>query len=223
MSVKMVTVAKVGLIQESLLAFWDEQGRKELPWRRVRDPWHILVAEILLRKTTAAQVVPIYGQIGWLTPGQLMEIKTEDLETILRPLGISAIRANQLHEIARLVNDASKERLEDPRFVAELPGVGWYTQNALLCFAFGRPVPAVDTNMIRILERVLGFKSKRSRPRTDPAVWQLAETLVPKHAPREFNWAVLDLGHFVCRASKPKCLECPLRHLCLAFGPGDEN
>jgi A/G-specific adenine glycosylase len=95
----------------------------------------------------------------------------------------------------------------------EIPGVGPYAAAAVLCFAYGRRVPIVDPNVIRILERLLARRSSRSRPRTDPSLWSTAKSLMPTRDARAWNYALLDLGALVCRP-QPRCFACPLQALC---------
>jgi A/G-specific adenine glycosylase len=95
-----------------------------------------------------------------------------------------------------------------------LTGVGNYIANAVLCFAYNRRAAVVDTNVIRVLARVFGLISKRSRPRTDPELWRAAAALLPRQRVKDYNWALLDLGKKLCTPRNPKCSACPLAPLC---------
>lgn len=205
------------LFQNRMLVYWKKKGRKELPWRQTQDPWKILLTEVLLRKTTSGQAVRVYDVISALSPEQICSMPESELIEILRPLGLYRVRTAQLKKTASAVEKTGINALQDPEFLESLPGIGSYIRNAVLCFGYGLPKPALDTNMIRVIQRVFDYKEERSRAREDKKLWQFAETLVPKKKCREYNWAVLDLAAAVCTARNPKCSECPLLPLC-CFG-----
>lgn len=213
-SIEELESAKVTVFQQRVLAFWRSKGRKDLAWRITKDPWQTVIAEVLLRKTTSRQVVDIFNKLGNLSPEEIACMGDEELETILRPIGMYRVRARQLRLIAEAVAREGGAALESPGFLKNLPGVGRYIENAVLCFAFDERKPALDTNMIRVLQRVFGIKSNRSRVREDPRLWRFAEMLVPEEHCREFNWGILDLATAVCTARKPRCSDCPLREIC---------
>jgi len=205
------------LFQKALSAFWKNSGRKDLPWRHTQDPWKILLTEVLLRKTTSGQAVKVYAVVSALTPKQVVGTPESELQEILKPLGLYRVRATQLKKTAAEVLKQGENALRDPEFLESLPGIGSYIRNAVLCFAYGLPKPALDTNMLRVIQRVFDYKVERSRAREDKKLWEFAETLVPKKKSREYNWAVLDLAAAVCTARNPKCSECPLISIC-CFG-----
>lgn len=211
---------RVTEFQERVVAYWHAHGRKELPWRKTTDPWSVLVAEILLRKTTARQVAEVFDSIADQPPVELARNDEAQLQSTLRPLGLYRLRAQQLQATAQMVAQSEPDQLSDPAFLQSLPGVGRYACNAVLCFAFGQPKPALDTNMIRVIERVFSFSSDRSRPRTDPQMWEFAEALVPEERCREYNWGILDLGNEVCAARNPKHELCPLKSICDEYQAG---
>ena len=211
---KQMDKAKIGQFQKIILEYWQESGRKDLPWRNVTDPWQILIAEILLRKTTSRQAEAIYERLGKVPPQQVAGMNETDLEALLRPLGMYRVRARQLRLIAESVSQEGVGELQNPIFLHNLPGVGRYIRNAVLCVAFGYPKPALDTNMIRVIRRVFGLESKRSRPREDSELWEFAEALVPEKKCREFNWGVLDLATALCKPKNPKSPDCPLNEIC---------
>lgn len=197
-----------------MLKFWMLNGRKNLPWRKTKKPWEILVAEVLLRKTTVQQVIPVYLKLRSLSPHDVSKLKQLQLEEILLPLGINKIRADHLRVISQRVAKVRSKEFQSDQFLKSLPGVGSYISNAVRCCAFGTPVPALDVNMIRIIKRVFGWQSNRSRDREDLSLWKFAEDLVPKQECREFNWAVLDFGALVCTSKNPKCAICPIKGIC---------
>lgn len=205
---------KIKEFQSVILDYWNISGRKNLPWRLTSDPWCILLSEILLRKTTSRQVISIYETITNLSPRQIRDMSHDELESILRPMGMYRVRAKQIHSIATIVALQEREALKDFVFLENLPGVGRYAFNAVLCFAFNCPKPALDTNMIRVISRVFGVGSKRSRAREDNDLWCFAETLVPANKCREFNWGILDLASAICKPHNQQCSSCPLSDIC---------
>lgn len=211
---KQVNPDHIVRFQGRVLHFSECSGRGYLPWRKTRDPWKVLLAEILLRKTTSDQALSVFGQLGSLSPKQIQKLGQDKLESILLPIGMYRVRAQQMLAIAETVEDAGIESLHSQSFLDSLPGVGRYIRNAVLCVAFGEARPMLDTNMIRVICRVFGIESKRSRAREDRQLWNFAETLVPVNSCREFNWGILDLASAVCKPRNPHCLECVVSQLC---------
>lgn len=205
---------KLSIFQTQILNFWTDNGRKDLPWRKTKDPWQILIAEVLLRKTTSRQALKVFKILGLLSPLKISQMRTADLKDLLHPLGMYTVRAKQLHAVAEKVDERGSESLSEESFLCELPGVGRYISNAVLCFAFNQPKPALDTNMIRVIKRVFGVQSALSRAREDRSLWDFAERLVPHRKCRQFNWGVLDLSSSICKPRKPECPQCPLSKLC---------
>lgn len=208
------TAEKIKCFQQGILDYYNNHGRYGLPWRLTSDPWKLLLAEILLRKTTSAQAAEVFHEIQNYAPEAVTQMDSSVLEKVLYPLGLHKIRAAGIKEIARLVIGAGDEQYSSDEYLRSLLGVGRYISNSVRCCAFGHAAPALDTNMIRVIERVFSVKSSRKRPREDSKLWAFAETLVPYDNAREFNWGVLDLGAAVCTARNPKCMECPLREIC---------
>jgi A/G-specific adenine glycosylase len=186
----------VPAVVEALLR-WYERERRDLPWRRTRDPYAILVSEVMLQQTQVARVAARYE--AWLARWPTVEsLAAASLDEVLREwvgLGYNR-RAVRLWEAARVVaRDGWPERLED------LPGVGPYTAAAVGSFAFGRDEVAVDTNVRRVLAR-LG-----------------APLVPPPGRAAQLNQATMELGATVCTARAPRCAACPLRAWCEGPGP----
>lgn len=208
---------KVEQFQRRLLAFGRMHGRHDLPWRQTRDPWQLLLAEILLRKTTSWQAEKVYDRIKDFTANDIVQMPLATLETLLQPIGLYKVRAAGLKAIAGRLSDVPLEVLHSDEFLRSLPGVGRYISNSVRCCAFNYPAPALDTNMIRVIQRVFGWESSRKRSREDRALWSFSDTLVPCDNAREFNWAVLDFGAAICTARQPKCDVCPLNDMCCYY------
>lgn len=212
-----VDAEKLAQFQKAIIEYWQTHGRHHLPWRMTADAWRILLAEVLLRKTTSAQAAEVYIQLADFTPQHIKEMDQHILAEMLKPLGIYQVRAAQLQRIASDVVEHGEAALGSDEFLRKLPGVGRYISNAVRCCAFGVPAPAMDTNMIRVMARIFGWHSALKRPREDRSLWKRAETLVPADKPREFNWGVLDFGAVVCTYRKPKCNICPVSSICIYY------
>jgi len=205
------------VFSRKLLAWWRRAAR-DLPWRKTRDPYRVLVSEFMLQQTQVSRVAEYYPRFLDRFP---------DLDTLARArpravreawdgLGYYA-RASNLHALARVVSrDFDGTLPDDPDELIKLPGVGRYTAGAVATFAYEKPVPAVDTNVSRVLRRVfIGDGGSGTRDGLK-RVWQLAAALVPKNGKQawKFNQAVMELGALICVARKPKCPHCPVRPNC---------
>lgn len=202
--------------QEDLLNWWTVYKRN-FPWRKTKNPYELLVAELLLRKTTAEQVLKVYPKLlkKYSNPFDLCSADKKELEDLLKPLGMQKLKAKLLKKFActylLLFNEKSKF---SETALLKLPGVGNYTANAVLSLIYGKCVLMVDTNFIRVLERVFGVKSAKSRPRNDPFIWEKAKEILPCSRARDFNLAVLDFSALICKSMNPKCNRCFARAYC---------
>lgn len=211
-----VSDGKVAAFRDRLLA-WYPRGRRRFSWReRQRNAYQTLVAEMMLRKTDAAKVERVYGAFleRYPTPRELAEADEAELRVAIQPLGI-ADRARLLRLTAQTLLREHKGKVPaSAEALRRLPGVGRYTSNAVLCFAYRGDVPLLDTNVIRVIERVFGVRSSKPRAREDPELWEFAARLVPPGKAVTYNRAVLDFAAAVCTASAPKCSTCPLLPTC---------
>ena len=207
-----------------VLAWYARAGR-DLPWRRTRDPYRVLVSEFMLQQTQVSRVREYYPRFLERFPDleSLARAKPRTVREAWDGLGYYA-RARNLHELAQCVTRRHDGTLPDePEELLELPGVGPYTAGAVASFAYEKPVPAVDTNVARVIRRV--FFGKREARNGKREVWRLASVLVPKNGKRawRFNQAVMELGALICVARKPKCPECPVRPVCRTGKPKRGN
>ena len=209
-----MSTKKKTLFQTRITAYWQTDGRHHLAWRQTSDPWKLLVAEVLLRKTTSTQAEVVFQELSKFTAEDTAKMPINELEKVLHPLGMSKVKAEQLKEMAVKVQGVAPEQMKSDEFLRSMRGVGHYISNSVRCIAFGIPTPALDTNMIRIIERVFGWYSERARAREDKKLWLFAETLVPEDTCREYNWGVLDFGAAVCTFRNPKCGICSLQEIC---------
>jgi A/G-specific adenine glycosylase len=209
--------------QYRVVEYYEQHGRKNLPWRLTSNPWKILLAEMLLRKTTARQVLPIYEVLSIIDTDALAVMRRAKLEDILKPIGIYRERAKLIIAAAKKVSEAGTEELVKEEFLTTIKGAGPYAVNTVLCFAEGHQRPALDSNMIRILERVFKIKSVKRRAHTDSELWKVAGEIVPQDKAREYNWGILDLGALVCKSRGPICEECCLNDMCFYYGNMQET
>jgi A/G-specific adenine glycosylase len=201
-------------IRDRLVA-WGRQNARVYPWRETRDPWKILLAEVMLHRTRADQVVPVYEAAvrKFPDPASLAGASPECLGRLFRPLGLRW-RVPLLHEMARRIVRDHGGRVPTGRDeLRSLPGVSDYIAGAVRCFAFGEPEPVLDTNAVRVLGRVFGLPVRDSSRRSR-RFRELMRELVAGDDPRSLVLAVLDLAALVCRPGNPECRRCPIRDLC---------
>lgn len=194
---------------------WYDRHRRDLPWRRTRDPYRILVSEIMLQQTQVARVVPKYREFLRRYPSlrALARASVREVREVWYPLGYN-IRPLRLHAIARAAVRRHQGRLpQTPEELLRLTGIGPYTAAALMTFAHGRPQPILDTNVRRVLRRV--FAGDAAVP--DRTLWALSATLLPARDGYDFNQALMDFGATVCTARRPACPTCPMRGLCRSY------
>jgi A/G-specific adenine glycosylase len=196
---------------------WHKENRRDFPWRRQRDPFRVLVAELMLQRTRAEQVVAAYRAFIERFPSveAVASARIEDVEEILNPLGLRH-RIPRILALFRELSEKYKGAIpsEFERLI-ELPGVGRYIASAVLCFGFGKNVPIVDANVVRVFRRYFGIRPLKKRPHTDPAVWELAGGIVRRGNAVEINEAILDFASIIC-TPKPKCGGCPVRTMCVS-------
>jgi A/G-specific adenine glycosylase len=200
-------------LRRRLLAWFVRKGRS-YPWRRTRDPYSVLVAELMLRRTRADQVLPVYRRFlaEFPTLKALSSARLRDLRRILSPLGL-VWRTQNFVALSRLARHRGLHQLPAYDGLLELPGVGPYVANAVECFARRKPLPVVDTNVVRVLGRYFGCVA-RGEMRRNRGFIDFAQQCLDRISPREYNWALLDLGATVCTSTRPRCPLCPLRVGC---------
>lgn len=202
------------------LLAWYKRAARDLPWRRTRDPYRVLVSEFMLQQTQVSRVAEFYPRFLARFPdlGTLARAPARAVREAWDGLGYYA-RARNLHALARQVAGRSvagegvAELPEDPEELVKLPGIGPYTAGAVATFAYEWAVPAVDTNVARVIRRVFGNAERGMR---NAELWRLAQALVPNNGKRawKFNQAIMELGALICVARNPKCPQCPVRPVC---------
>jgi len=196
---------------------WYKKNGRSFPWRYNSDIYQVLVSELLLQKTDAPKVETVFYDFfsKFKTIEDINKAKTKDIEKILFPIGLYKNRANRLKTIAqKILEDYSGEIPSNKDDLLQLKGVGNYIANAVLCFGYGKPEPILDTNIIRIYNRLFEVKSTKKRPRTDKEIWNFANSMLPKDKVQDYNYAVLDYASLICKARKPLCVNCIFSKYC---------
>jgi A/G-specific adenine glycosylase len=195
---------------------WFEANSRNFPWRIETDPYKILVSEMMLQKTRAENVIPVYNKFIKKYPNikSLHMASFEDLKEEIKLLGLSTQRAKKFKLLGVVLVDKYNEKIPcNKGDLLELPGVGLYIANAVACFAFGADVPLLDTNIGRIIERVFSIKVS-GEERKKIKVWNTIADFIPANKAREFNYSLIDFGAIVCTSRSPKHNLCPLIKIC---------
>lgn len=186
---------------------WYGRHRREAPWRTTSDPWSILVSEVMSQQTQVGRVIPKWRSFleRFPTPADCADAPRSDVLSLWSGLGYNS-RAIRLQDAARIVaEDGWPTTAEGLR---ALPGVGPYTAAAVACFAFGEQVPAIDTNLRRVLSRWVGL------PLDPGALADHAERELPDGFAEDWNQAVMDLAASICGPRDPDCGRCPVSEWC---------
>jgi len=193
---------------------WGVPRLRDLPWRRTRDPWAVLVSEVMLQQTQVTRVIPRWESflVRFPTPAARAAAPLADVLREWQGLGYPR-RARNLHTTARQVEQLGGFPRDLDGLLA-LPGVGAYTARALLAFAFELDAAVVDTNIARVYARVIG---ERLTPRRVQAA---ADAACPSGDAWVWNQCLMDLGAVLCRPAAPGCSECPIAHRCACHGAG---
>lgn len=198
---------------------WYSQSARDLPWRHTRDPYAILVSEVMLQQTQVDRVLPKYLAFLAQYPDfrTLAAAPTSEVIRTWQGLGYNR-RAVRLQRVAQAVVQRYDGALPDSMpALLELEGIGRYTAAAVACFAFGRAEPVLDTNVRRVLGRIaLGPNGPATA--TPAALWALAKEALPDSDPYSWNQALMDLGARICMERNPMCLVCPARSGCASAG-----
>jgi A/G-specific adenine glycosylase len=206
--------------RQRLLAWFRRHGR-DLPWRRTRDPYAILVSEMMLQQTTVAAVLPYYERWMKRFPSVRVLAAAEESEVLALWQGLGYYRrARNLHAAAKKLDEQRDGVFpRDYDGLRDLPGIGDYTAQAVLAFAFDEPVPVLDANIIRVVARLFEIRTPVDTAKGLAKVRSKLEELLPEKGGHEFVSAIMELGALVCRAGRPDCLLCPVKQFCGAKSP----
>jgi A/G-specific adenine glycosylase len=204
-----------------LLRTWFRKSSRDLPWRRTRDAYSVLVSELMLQQTQVSRVVTRYGEFleEFPTLHHVARAKPAKVMEAWSGLGYYA-RARNLHRLATEVTDRGRDRgatlPADPQSLRKLPGIGAYTAGAVASFAYEKRAPLVDTNIARVIERVFIPGTKMKSSAGSKRIWAIAERLLPRTGPAAWthNQAIMELGALVCTARVKRCDACPVSRIC---------
>ncbi|MET1160515.1 MAG: A/G-specific adenine glycosylase [Thermoprotei archaeon] len=203
----------MSIIARLVIEWYRSSGSRELPWRKSRDPWHVLLAELLLCRTTTRQVEKIYEELiaRYPSPVELSKASVNELYNLLKPLGLHS-RAKQLVELAKIL--VEKYNGKPPCIKEELirlPGIGEYSASLYLLIVCRKESYPIDSNIARVLSRIYCVFEE----------YELLKSILKRIAPRNHNEFVelilglIDLGRIVCKPRKPRCGICPLKNICM--------
>lgn len=197
---------------------WYRLNKRDVPWRRTKDPYKIWVSEIMLQQTRVDQALPYYIRFLGEFPTVYALAKAERRQVLKAWEGLGYYsRARNMHDSAKIIAERMNGVFPDNYdSLLQLKGVGPYTAAAVSSIAFGEKRAAVDGNVIRVITRFYGIVDDIRSSRTVRVVQETADELIPAEAPADFNQAMMELGATVCTPRKPDCEHCPLRFGCVA-------
>lgn len=209
----------------SELLRWYEKERRDLPWRRTRDPYHIWVSEIMLQQTRVDTVIPYFNRFVDRFPSvrQLAEAPEEEVLKHWEGLGYYSRARNLQSAVREVVDRYGGQVPRQKEEVSGLKGVGPYTAGAILSIAYNQPEPAVDGNVMRVLSRYFCLEDDIARPATRIRIEALAKELIPQGRAADFNQALMELGAMICTPKSPACPSCPVREMCSARLEGRQH
>jgi len=208
-------------IQKKLLE-WFKRNKRDLPWRKTKDPYAIWVSETMLQQTQVETVIPYYKNFlsTFPTLQHLAEANLSEVLKVWEGLGYYS-RARNLHRAAKMVLNRFQGKIPNsPKGLLSLPGIGRYTAGAILSIAFNQEAPILDGNVKRVLARLFAISKNPKKKETEHLLWKISESLIPKNRARLFNQALMDLGAMICTPKRPICLSCPLSTLCKGYLSG---
>ena len=195
---------------------WAESNTRRYVWRNnCRSPYEIMIAELLLKRTTAAAAAQAFEFFLWKYPNidALAQASEEELSQDFKSVGLYTQRAKAVGKLAQHLVEHEAGSIPDTLDkLMRVPGLGSYSARAVLSFGYGKPTAVVDANVVRVISRV--FQREIPERPTANLLQELADAVLPEKAHREFNFALLDLGALVCRYVNPRCNLCPLVNIC---------
>jgi A/G-specific adenine glycosylase len=216
--IELLSEKRVAAIRAGLLA-WFGANRRDLPWRRTRDPYAILVSEVMLQQTQVDRVIPYYERFleRFPTVEALADAPNAEVITIWSGLGYNRRAVNLQRTAQAVVAEYGGIFPRDPAALKLLPGIGPYTAGAIACFAYEEPVAFLDTNMKRVVHRLVAGPDLPKPILSDRQLTAFAEQLLPPDDAWRWNQALIEFGALQCTARKPACVICPLQASCAAF------
>ncbi len=203
---------------DKILAWFDKEGRHDLPWQQNPTPYRVWISEIMLQQTQVTTVIPYFQKFmrRFPTISALANASLDEVNQYWAGLGYYA-RAKNLHHAAQIIATDYKGKFPTQfEAVLALPGIGRSTAGAILSISCQQRHPILDGNVKRVLSRHFAVKGWGNDPKTLETLWQLSEQTTPKNRPHHYTQAIMDLGATLCTRSKPKCNLCPVAKTCKA-------
>jgi A/G-specific adenine glycosylase len=213
-----VSTAKLPSFSSRLLEWWDQHGRKDLPWQHPRTPYRVWISEIMLQQTQVATVIPYFER--WMATfpdvGSLARAPLDEALSLWSGLGYYA-RARNLHKAAVLCAEQYNGQLpEHAANLIALPGIGQSTANAIVSQSTDQPAAVLDGNVRRVLARHAAIEGWTGKSAVQKQLWSEAESRLPGQRGADYTQAVMDLGAMLCTRSNPACDRCPVNADCQA-------
>jgi A/G-specific adenine glycosylase len=206
------------------LLHWYGGHKRNLPWRKTKDPYRIWISEVMLQQTTVQAVLPYYRAWLKIFP-DIRSLARAPLQRVLKAwqgLGYYG-RARNLHATAKMIVENHRGKMpHDPDVLARLPGFGPYTTAAVLSLAYQKVLPVLEANVRRVMMRLAALHGKADG-RHDKAILAELRKTIDRKSPGDFNQALMELGALVCRARNPQCLLCPIQTSCAAYARGEQD
>ena len=209
----------------SLLPWFEQHGRHDLPWQQDVSPYRVWISEIMLQQTQVKTVIPYFIRFMGHFPGvdALAEASLDKVLHLWTGLGYYA-RARNMHRAAQVVvRDFAGRFPADLDTLMALPGIGRSTAGAILALSLDQPCPILDGNVKRVLTRFYGIHGWPGDRQVENRLWQLSERETPRRETAAYTQAIMDLGATICSRSRPRCVECPLTSNCYAFRHGEQD
>ena len=198
---------------------WYQQNKRDFPWRKDQNPYHIWISEIMLQQTTTETVIPYYERFleNFPTIEALASASLEEVYKMWEGLGYYR-RAKHLHESAQIIVEKYQGKFPyEYNDILSLKGIGEYTAGAISSIAYGKQVPAVDGNVLRIISRYYLLKENIAETKVQKKIYQIVQELILNQDASAFNQGMMDLGATICKPVHPLCSRCPIQKECLAF------
>ncbi|VEJ53612.1 A/G-specific adenine glycosylase [Pragia fontium] len=204
---------------QAVLNWYQQYGRKTLPWQIEKTPYHVWLSEVMLQQTQVATVIPYFQRFIAKFPdiNSLAAAPTDEVLHLWTGLGYYA-RARNLHKAAKkIAQEHGGIFPTDFDTVFDLPGIGRSTAGAILSLSLNQHYPILDGNVKRVIARYYAVEGWPGKKEVEKRLWDLSSEVTPAQGVAQFNQAMMDLGAMVCTRSKPKCELCPLNNGCIAY------
>lgn len=204
--------------QAAILNWFDQHGRKDLPWQKAINPYRVWVSEIMLQQTQVSSVIAYYNRFMERFPSLEDLAQAEQAEVLQYWAGLGYYaRARNLHQAVGLIMQQGGEFPQTTEALAALPGIGRSTAGAILSIACGQSQAILDGNVKRVLSRFSAVEGWPGDPKVARQLWQISEQFTPSNRTAAYTQAMMDLGATLCTRSRPRCHECPLAEHCQAY------